>query len=591
MVLEKERKRVKAVRDRVSGKNALRLVDFLDVLLDWLETLYKDRRLKDEEKIFSSFPVQTLMFLERKNKAVSEDEYKVIKKKLLEESSQLVENVINTAEIRMVDFDLLQFNTAAIFRKEEITTMVEWARKHLGDIILRRKDEEVVRKRRKKEEQEAYFRKIRSMPDVELRRIVIKSLFDFSPKARTHKERISAIRNNREKMVKQKERFRRFERKLIDASVDAKKDAQTRMSRKVTQIRAKVEEKVVEFKKKSAEIVSEKGVQVKIEEARARVLAEKKNLEKNIMRVEREWNTAQRSILREKEHITELISTKGKTWKDDFRKETEDAQKHIGLMRTHLVAEQEKVQKLIASRGSSELGKAKDMVVGGKMRFERDVKKAQQRFSGIAEKMSVARIDFMEKRGIAEQGFRKKGEVMESKIYDEMYKGRRRFEKERDKVRVLFTEKAGEISSAAEEYISEKKRKFTMDVESASKRFLARAGEIGQYSWSGEGSRQLGSAGTKAKEKISAAHIRLTNKAISERDKSKKEIVRRKELFLLDVRFARDKIQRQAREFADRIAEKREEFQERQQQVVARHKAHRKAMMIRNLLRTIRNIK
>ena len=64
----------------------------------------------------------------------------------------------------------------------------------------------------------------------------------------------------------------------------------------------------------------------------------------------------------------------------------------------------------------------------------------------------------------------------------------------------------------------------------------------------------------------------------------------RKNLFIYDVRFARHKMKEHAKHFEEHVAGKKEEFAARQYQLIARHKAHQKAHLIQNLLRTIRGM-
>jgi len=82
----------------------------------------------------------------------------------------------------------------------------------------------------------------------------------------------------------------------------------------------------------------------------------------------------------------------------------------------------------------------------------------------------------------------------------------------------------------------------------------------------------------------------LTESAKLNREKMKEEMMHKRELFLYDVRFAKHNIQEHAKQFSEKIAAKREEFETRQEQITARHKARQKAHIIQNLLRMIRSM-
>ena len=97
-------------------------------------------------------------------------------------------------------------------------------------------------------------------------------------------------------------------------------------------------------------------------------------------------------------------------------------------------------------------------------------------------------------------------------------------------------------------------------------------------------------APTRTKSRISARHGQMIGRSFLARQTMQQRIQQQKDLFIYDTRFAKHRILKRAEQFAGHIAGKREEFAARQQQLVARHKAHQKAQLIQNLLRTIRGM-
>jgi hypothetical protein len=256
-----------------------------------------------------------------------------------------------------------------------------------------------------------------------------------------------------------------------------------------------------------------------------------------------------------------------------------------------LVLKEEQRRQFIEERGKSELEGAREVLKKDKSDFESDVEDAKKMFYGKEREIGIAREDFEGKRNVVKEAFTKRGSEIETEMYGTINEGKHKFEKEREIARSKFKHRASEISGQASMHISGKKSKFGSEREEARKRFLDKSMEISGKQPQDGGKSKLVTKSEEAKSKIEREHISMVEKAKRERERMKKDILQKKGQFLYNVRFARHNIQKHSKDFGEKIAGKREEFETRQEQIVSRHKAHQKAHLIQNLLRTIRTMK
>jgi hypothetical protein len=607
------KKKIKEYKNKFKNKETIKFVDFLEVLLDWLDFLIEKKRIsKEEEKILSEyFPKKIFYELDKVSSTEPILEYENLKELLLDETADFLVGITKTGNVRMVDFDSVQFNLYGIFGKEKIASMVEHTRIKLEESIKKQREEKLKEEKKKKDTEVAWLKKINEMPEKELVKLITRTLFEFTPSARTHEERLEAIKKNQEAILIQKNKFHNFEQKIIDATEDAKADAETNVNRQVGRVKMKVEKVSGEFIEKAKEFVSDEGPKKMINEAKER-------------------------ILDGKEKLSVALKDKGKMWERDFGVKIEGAKERITGKTVNLSELGEKRRASISKRAKSELAKAGNMIKSETVQFQSDVDIAKEKFSGKAEQVSEkgmkelgkargmilkeksefvadvdtvkavfgrkgkeideARSDFKGKSEKAAESFILRGDDIESEMYGTILEGKNKFEENREEAKKRFSVKAIEITRKASKHISEKKEKFISGRDSARKRFLVKSegikgNEFEPVTLSESNDKSYFTSGTNvAKGKIKKANVTLLNKAKNNRLKMVEEMQRRRELFLYDVRFAQDSIHKHAVQFAEKIAEKREEFETTQEKIIAKHKAKQKAHMIQTLLRTIRSM-
>lgn len=674
------KKKIEEYRLRIKNKEILKFVEFLDTLLEWIDLMYKFKRLSKrlEKEILQYMPTQTFEALDFISPTeLSPAVYDELKKILLREISELIHAIVLIGNLRMYDFDLLQFNLSQIFKKEEIASMIETARLHLSDVILAREEEKLKEREEKRKAEEEYLKKIRAMPQKELNKLAIRSMFDFTPGARTPEERLDAIQNNKKNVLTQKARFRKFEEKLIDATTEARTDAQSKVYRQIGGVKRGMAEVMNRFREKAKKLASEEGPKKQIRKARDKVLGQKNKLQREIKEKGKDWEEnfgvkvkeAQGRILDKEKELIEEIKIKGKDWEENFGRKIKHAQKEMLKEKKKLLKEQKermvyidkkgkavfkKARKNVEEKaadfaddvqaakekfsgkaeevlekGRTEIKAAREMILKEKTEFGEEVEEAREKFSGKAKEIEEAKTGFIEKRDLAEEKFKQRANEVGAEMYGTIYQERKRFEKERLTAQEKFTARANEIKGGMVSYIEGKKGRFAEQRGEAQEKFLGKAKEIqekgtlnmvkGKKRMEGfyeqgkrfkekvegfragrkiekktvgtEAAGRLVSKAEEAKEKIGVAQARMMNRSKGQRKKMEEGIRHRKELFLYNVRFARYNMQEHAKQFAEGIAAKKEEFATKQTQIVSRHRAKQKAHLIRNLLRVIRGMR
>jgi hypothetical protein len=633
-------KKLKGYGVIISNKKTLKFVNFLKTLFEWMDILVRDKRLSPEQKkeVLKHAPKKIFEDLDLISPTVlSQSGYDELKIVLDEEAMVMINFIVEIGSLRMSDFDLLQFNLYQIFGKEELASMVEHTRERISEKIRGSRSREIEETEKKEKAEQEYFKKIKDMTKEELKKFVVSSMFDFTPSARTPSERLNAIKKNLQRVKDQKLKFRNFEVKLVDATVEAREGAQSKVYRQIRTVKTGMTEITERFREKASVFVSEEGPKKKIKEAGNRIVKAKEKLHDELMYKGKDWekhfsretDKAGMRILVQQKKLHKEIKGKGKEWKQHFGSEATKARDKIAGKRKGLdieinvrgqgwirnfskaadkargkidkktfnliVAEKQK-EKSMKEKGKTELEGARERLILGKAYFEEDVETAKGTFSGKAAEIDSARRYFTEKRDFAEHSFLKKGSEAESEIYRTLFKERKRFKKERDEARERFKTRASEIKGQGKAHISGKKEKFAEQKARAGSKFSTRASEIkGQPIMQVtmpeiKGKNNLATTAEQAKGKIEQEHLAMMDTAKVSRDKMMKEVVHRRDLFLYDTRFAKHNIQENAKQFAEKVSAKREEFETRGKQIVSRHKARQKAHLIRNLLRTIRTV-
>jgi hypothetical protein len=598
------RQKIKEYRARIKNERTLHFVEFLDILFEWIDGLYENKRLRKWQEKDLSIPIRIFEELDAASPTeLSTESYLVMKKSLLDESAGLIRSIIRLGNLKMSDFDLVQFNLSGVFKKEEIASMMEWARLHMVDVIREKKDTAQKAQEDTTKADEAWLQKINGMTQQELTGLIMRSLFDFTPSARTPSERVHALALSHETVSRQRKEFHDFENKLMDAATDLKGEAQERVYRQLGEVKLQMDTVTDQFRKKARKFVSDEGPKKQIGKAQAHITLQKAQLHQQLEGVGKEWQqrfseeTSQaRKIMQDRsDDFRAAVEKKRRTYTTQFGAEIEKARTSITEKRAVLSEMEKYTLAYILERGETEMSGAELRMITGKEGFESDVEHARHLFSGKDEEIGEAREDFTQKRDVASAKFIEKGVEIETEMYNTLYRETRRFEREKFEAQDRFRYRAGEIKGHAEQYISGKKGAFQSERDSAQMRFMNRADEIkgkprqSLQDGSGEVDRFEAKAG-EAKSGISRQHKAITKQAKVNRDLMEKGIIEKKNLFLYDVRFAQHSIKQHATSFSEGIAAKKEEFDTKQKQIVARHKATQKTHIIRTLLRTIRTM-
>jgi hypothetical protein len=667
------KKKLSYYRLQTEDKRIIKFIDFLETVFEWIETLLESRRLRDEQKddIDKNIPKFIFQLLDQAvlhNNKASDSDLNEMKVVLLKETKVCVFFIIRNGNLKMSDFDLLQFNLYQIFGKEELASLIEGARLYLKEVQNRRERRRIKLNLEKIKKEKEYQEKIKSMTPDELKKFAVSNMFDFTHSARTDIERLASIKNNRDKVRNQKLKFRHFERKLVDATKEAREESQNIVYRKLGEVRRSMNIVTQEFVKKARIFVSEEGPKKKIMGARIMITGRKKKLNKSLEGQGKKWEKRFREqteiaqgimIIKRKQFFDDMnekaerleshfenevtmaqkrinikedkfikdISQKGAEWKSRFKSETQDARHRIlgekgklnivierkgrqwksgFLSITNTAREKIQDQRLelsdsedfmrdkIKRIGISELEGAKGLITEGRKYFEEDVESAKANFSEKVDDIGDARNIFKSKRDDAQHRFTDRGVEVENEILSTLDREKGRYISERETARSSFIRRSGEIESYAVKYITGKRENFKRNREIAQGKFIKKSDEIkGKVDYEGEPAYQtkrFSSQAVQAKGKIEHGHHTMVEQADINRERMKEEMMHRRELFKYDIRFARHSMEEHAKKFTERIEIVKEEFETRQEQIIRRHKAHQKAHIINNLLRTIRGM-
>lgn len=486
-----EKDKLKKYRLETKDKGVLRLVEALEIVFEWIDILYEKKILRSEQREEISLHLPKEIFAQMDMfylKKISMEDYEELKRTLLREISELINFIILIGNLKKEDFDIMQFNMSQVFKKEEITTMMEWARKHISDIIEERKESWLEEISKREELREEFLKKISVMPQREINKLIMESMFEFSPGARTPKERIETMINNQKKIELQRTKFRKFEGKLLFATEDARKEAQMNIHTQIGNVRRNIDEVAGIFREKAREFASDEGPKKQLRKARKVILKQKGKLTEEIKNKGKDWEKnfgaktqeAQTRILGRRKELHKEIKAKGKDWEKDFGAEIEKARGRINEQTFKLLAAERKKKRSMKSRALLELGrakskmlkgqekfaddvqtakrkfhgkaeevlekgkkeifKAKKMVLKEKSDFEEDVEEARDMFSGKGREIDKARDDFIEKRDMARDKFVRRGAEVETEMYGTIHKEKRRFEKEKEEAKTSFEE-------------------------------------------------------------------------------------------------------------------------------------------------------
>jgi hypothetical protein len=579
------KQKIKGYKETLHKTRTLKFVEFLETIVEWVDSLYKTKRLSfvQQAEVENAMPSHIYTVLDMlKEDAVTDDAYVQMKKVLLRETQEFLERIIKIGELKAADFNWLQFNLYQIFGKEELASMLEWARLTLGKEIENR---EIVAKQKKEEkikvEQErmAY---IKSLSQEELNHLAYTSQWDFTPSAQTAEERREALKGAYETIVSQKKKFRNFELRLIDATTEARSESQNMIFRKIGEVRTASADSAIKFRKKAKFIVSPEGPRLEVAKAKLRI---KKGKEKT-----------QRDIEKSGKMFT------------DAEKMFAGAQERIASKKTDL-EEDERVRRLaIKKQGQVQVLRGQKMITLAKEHMGEEKEDTEIMFSRARGVLAMGKSHLEDEREDTERSFASAREYLVS--------GKKRMKKEQEglAVRIKMDEERIEQERQRIVALEDKLGSTRRDLE---RRMLAEkerlAGERKKVSLAGA---HFGGAGTSAMEKISRVKKNLAGQRLrvlgqakkgiggqkvvgkeniqqkfsAKRVKLEQDLLRKKELLAYEVRFKQYSLQDKAKEQKESMTSKFEDFQDEQKKLLARHRATRKAKMVRTLLRAIRTM-
>jgi hypothetical protein len=580
------KQKIKSYRKELHNETTLLYVDFLETVIEWIETLYQTKRLSflQKKQVDNAMPSHIFDILDMLHEEkASSQAYVEMKKVLLSETRTLIELIITIGELRLSDFDWLQFNLYQIFGKEELASMVEWARLTLGKEIEKRKLKTEKKLKEKILKEEIHVQYINSLSQTELNHLAYTSQWDFTPSAQTQEERDEALKRAYRTIVSQKKKFRNFELRLIDATTEARRGSQSMIFRKIGEVRSASGKSATEFRKKAKFIVSAEGPRKEVRKATLRIQKGKEKTQRDIEKsgkmftdAEKMFAGAQRRITAKKQDLADAEEKRRGSIKKQGKVQVQRGKKMIDLAKEHMGEEREGTEKMFSV--------ARDVLAVGKSHLEAEKKDTELSFSSARKYLASGKKRMQEeKSGLAERVKKDEARIEQERqriiALDKKLAGTRRalekkmraekdrLAKEREKISHVGSQFGGAGTSAMD--------KITIVKKNLAKQ---RKRVTGQAKMSIQKQAQLAGEGS-IKQKFSA-----------KRQKLEKDLLHKKELLAYDVRFKQHSLQQKARVQKETMTGKFEDFQSEQQKLLARHRATRKAKMVRTLLRAIREM-
>lgn len=609
------KKRIEALKYRITNPRLQNFVVFLETVFEWIEVLKETKRIGgiDLKRIELALPTEILKALEQVSPTESTPEqYSTLKKLLLNETKKFLSMIIKLRDLRLHDFDLLQFNLYQIFGKEELASMIEWARLELEKEIKRRQGEATREKEEEKKEQEEYLAHLRSLPQEELNRLMYEYTFDFTPSAQTKEEQDAAIEKAYQTMRGQKVKFRHFELRLTEAAEEARKKSQSMVFKRIGEVRTEVGETAEKFRKKASFIVSPEGPKKEIKKARQRIREGRKETLQQLEESKKMFTKAQDRVSQKRHELEAAEVEQRKSIKEQGMVQVEHGKHLIGKARQHL-KEEEKGTKLLFESARSYLSRGKKHLEREKEKTELLFEKGKGHLAFAREHLEKEKTDFTKRITKEEQRIEEERQKVASlkeklagtrrSLATRVAGGKQRIAGERQKVLSLKEKLAGTQRSLATRVAGEKQRiagerqkvtavgaKLAGTGKSAEQRIGVvkerldeqRKGVVGRVQ---QGMSKPGTASAKVpqKETIQKGFLAKKEKLIT-------DLQQKKEQLAYDVRFKQHSLREKAIKQKEMMTGKFEGFQERQKTVIARHRATSKAKMIRTLLKAIRTM-
>jgi hypothetical protein len=379
-----------------------------------------------------------------------------------------------------------------------------------------------------------------------LNKLMIKNMFDFSPSARTPKERKKARDINRKKVVTQVSKFENFAERLADASEVARRDSQTNVFRKIGEARIKVKESADNFKEEAKKIASPEGPKRRLGEARKEMGKAKSMVLNQKKGFEVAEKKAKKMILTQRDKLVFAENDRRKSIRMAGRVQINRGHDVINLARGHLKNEQEETEDMFEE--------GRQILEEGKKQMEEEKVETEKFFEVGRQNLTFARVHLREEK---------------SELDERVSKDEKRI-------------------SDWKKDLTEKKEKEERRIASLKNIILSKGGGVaGLVSDKVEGAGKK--IGKKGRERdLLSKSTAIQRKVFLGKKRIEKDVQRKKELLLYDTRFKKFELQKNANKQKEFLAEKFETFQDKQKNLIARHKAKQKANMIRKLLNAMR---
>jgi hypothetical protein len=580
------KQKIKEYRERLHRKVTLKYVDFLETILEWVDTLYITKRLSflQKKEVENAIPshIFDVLDLISEEKASSEA-YVQMKKILLTETKEFIELIIKIGELRVSDFDWLQFNLYQIFGKEELASMLEWARLTLGKEI---KEREILVQKKKSEKLQAekeHWAYINSLSQEEFNCLAYTSQWDFTPSAQTPEERNQALKRAYQTIVSQKKKFRNFELRLVDATTEARRESQSMVFRKIGEVRTASGESARKFRKKAQFIVSSEGPRREVEKAKLRIRKGKEKTQRDIKKsgkmfvdAEKMFTGAQKRITVKKHDLALAEEDRREAIKKQGEAQVHRGEKMINLAKEHMGEEKVDTEKMFST--------ARNVLAVGKFHLEEEKKDTERSFASARDYLASGKKRMKgEKEGLAAR----------------VKKDEARIDKEKQRILAL-EEKLGTTRRSLEKKMLAEKKRLAGErekISTAGSRFTGAGTSamdkiaLVKQNLTGQRERVVGQARKgNAGQRKGPRKDNIRQKFSMRRKKLEGDLLRKRELLAYDVRFKQYSLQEKAKLQKNTMTDKFENFQSEQKKLLARHRATRKAKMVRTLLRAIREM-
>jgi hypothetical protein len=461
--------------------------------------------------------------------------------------------------------------------------MIEWARLELEKTIKKKKASAQKTEHQKQQARKDHLAKINSMSQTELNHLAYTSVFNFTPSARTSKERIIALKNANQVIANQKLKFRNFELRLSDATTLARRESQSMIFRRIGQVRTDSEKSSKKFRSRAKFIVSSEGPKKSVAAAKQRITFGKQKTIQDIKETEQMFTDAEQMFSDAQEEITskkEVLQIAEEHRRVKIQEQGE-VQLNLGKWiidkaKEHMKKEELETQQMF-SKARSSLKKGKIHLEIERIDTEKSFSDARRYLSKGKQRMQQEQADLKLRVQKDEQRIETERQRI-SALDKKLAIAREKLEQKMHQEKVRLSDEAKKVSSVSDQFSGA--GNSAMGKISIVKKNLA-----------SQRARVLGQAKKGVKSpKVSFDRSSIKKNFVKKKEKLTEELIHKRELLAYDVRFKQHSLQSAASVQKETMTVKFENFQDEQKKLLARHRATRKSKMVRTLLRAIRTM-